>query len=226
MPNWCSNTVEIRGSEEAVAAFVMAAKGSHACYNGCAAFGSSPWPAHDEVRLRALTRVPAELASAVQEFCFNALYPVPEDFRRFPYDDEQARKVGDAVGEERAYGGYRWQSDHWGTKWDVSDIYIDYGPASFILLEFSTAWGPPISFFEKVCGDFPELTFELTFHEGGMGFAGKCTFDHGELIEEEELPIEDFVEDEDEDMDGEKIVYAQDEQPLTEYMSLLEKQDG
>jgi len=220
MPNWCSNTVEICGSEEAVAAFVKAAKGSHACYHNIGVLGSSPWPAHDEVRLTALTRVPAELDSDVQEFCFNALYPVPEDFRRFPYDDGQARRVGEAVGEERTHGGYKWQADHWGTKWDVSDVYFDYDQASFIILEFSTAWGPPISFFEKVCGDFPELSFELTFHEGGMGFAGKCTFDQGELVDEEELPIEDFIgyHTDEEDEEGEK--------PLSEYMSSLEEQHG
>ena len=224
MPNWCSNSVEICGPKEAIAAFVKAAKGRHACYHDCVVSGSSPWPAHDDVRLTALTRIPAELDSKDMDFCFNALYPVPEDFRRFPYDNGQARRVGEAVGEERKHGGYKWQSDHWGTKWDVDAGLENHG--TFVLIEFDTAWGPPISFFEKVCGDFPELTFELTFHEAGMGFAGKCTFDQGEFVEEEELPIEDFIDYEDEDMDGEKIVYAQDEQPMSAHMSSLGVQNG
>jgi len=38
----------------------------------------------------------------------------------------------------------------------------------------------------------------LEYYEPGMGFAGRATFD-GEDWDEEELPVEDFIEDWDEE---------------------------
>ena len=199
MPNWCTNTVNVSGDEKSIASFLTAARGRHAgyvdSYHGDS--GDGTWPAHDQVRVKALVKNPAPVYGDELDFCMNALYPVPLDYRRFPFDDNQARKLGEAVGEPRKYGGYRWQSDHWGTKWDVDGVLIE-SHDTFLQYQFDSAWSPPISFFEKISKDFPNLTFELEFYEGGMGFAGRATFD-GEDWDEEELPIEDFIEDWDEE---------------------------
>jgi hypothetical protein len=222
MPNWCNNTLDVSGDEKSIAAFLKAARGRHAGYTEpyfTLNSGDEAWPSHDHVRVKAIVKNPAPLYGDTLDFCMNALYPVPLDYRRFPFDDNQARKLGDAVGEVREYGGYQWQSSHWGTKWDVMGELLE-SEETFLQYQFDSAWGPPVSFLEKVCGDFPELTFELTFYEGGMGFAGRCTFDQGEFVDEEDLPIEDFVDYEDEED------CPQDEQPMSEYMSSLEEQHG
>ena len=195
MPNWCNNTLNVSGDKKSIAAFLTAARGRHAGYNDPyrGNGGDGTWPAHDKVRVRALVKNPAPVYGDELDFCMNALYPVPLDYRRFPFDDNQARKLGEAVGEPRKYGGYRWQTDHWGSKWDVNGELLE-SHDTFLQYQFDSAWSPPISFFEKISKDFPNLTFELKYYEGGMGFAGRSTFS-GEDWDEVELPIEDFIED-------------------------------
>ena len=194
MPNWCTNTLNVSGDEKSITSFLTAARGRHAGYvdsyhgNG----GNGTWPAHDQVRVRALVKNPAPLYGDELDLCMNALYPVPLDYRRFPFDDNQARKLGEAVGEERKHGGYQWQTDHWGTKWDVDGELLE-NHNTFLQYSFDSAWSPPISFLEKVAKDYPSLTFELEYYEGGMEFAGRSTFD-GDRHIEEPLPIEDFVD--------------------------------
>ena len=197
MPNWCTNSLEVTGSEADVSKFCRSARGKHAGYHNFhgTLYGNKEdsWAVFDGIRKRALTQTPAPLDGPEVEFCFNALYPVPDDFRRFAYDDTSARKMGEEVGEERPYGGYQWQTDHWGTKWDVSDVYIDRDERWW-RADFDTAWSPPVYFLEKVSKDFPNLVFSMTYYEGGMGFAGKVEFRGGECTEHEDLPIEDFIE--------------------------------
>ena len=199
MPNWCTNTLEVTGTETDVNNFRLRAHGRQASYHNFYMNGNEDsWEAFDDIRKRALTQTPAPLCGPEMEFCFNALYPVPDEFRRFAFDDNSARKMGEEVGEERPYGGYSWQTNHWGTKWDIGNVYVEHHP-QWWRAEFDTAWSPPLSFVEKISADFPTLLFSITYYEGGMGFAGKAEFQNGECISDEELPIEDFIEDWDDD---------------------------
>ena len=97
MPNWCQNTLNVSGDEKSIAAFLTAARGRHAGYKDFYDIDTRAWPAHDQVRVKALTKDPAPLSDREYDFCMNALYPVPLDFRRFPFDDNSAYKVG-AIG--------------------------------------------------------------------------------------------------------------------------------
>jgi len=196
MPNWCTNTLNVSGDKKSIAAFLTAARGRHAGYND-PYHGDGTWPAHDKVRVKALVKNPAPVYGDELDLCMNALYPVPLDYRRFPFDDNQARKLGEAVGEERKHGGYQWQTDHWGTKWDVDGELLE-SHDTFLQYKFDTPWSPPISLFEKVAKDFPSLTFELEYYEPGMGFAGRNTFS-GDYCDEEALDIEDFFDYEEEE---------------------------
>lgn len=47
------------------------------------------------------------------------------------------------------------------------------------LLEFDTAWSPPIPVIEKLASMFPDHTFELKYYEGGMGFSGHSLWSEG-----------------------------------------------
>jgi hypothetical protein len=188
MPNWCTNTLHITGPEEDVRAFVLKAKGVTPSYND--SHTASEWEVFDEIRKKALYSAPPDDYGEEQVFCFHGLHPVPVDFRRFPYDDTSARKVGEAIGEPRTYGGYGWQSAHWGTKWDACEASLDYQEPTALGYSFDTAWGPPIALFDKVSNDFPTLTFTLRYHEGGMGFAGDTVWSDGELESDDSYDIE------------------------------------
>ena len=198
MPNWCNNTLNVSGDEKSIAAFLSAARGRHAGYKDVFYdIDTDAWPAHDDVRVKALTKDPAPLSDEEYDFCMNALYPVPLDFRRFPFDDNSAYKLGMIVGENRDFGGYRWQSTNWGCKWDVDGELVE-SHDTFLQYMFDSPWSPPIAFFENIAKDFPTLTFELEYYEPGMGYAGRATFEN-EDWSEVELPIEHFVDDWDEE---------------------------
>ena len=190
MPNWCTNKLVVSGPQQDVKAFRLKAKGCGAQYNSTS--HSPTWEVHDDIRVWALFQDAPDDDGDEQVLCFHRLYPVPNDFRRFPYDDGQARKIGEACDEPRPYGGYTWQSKHWGTKWDACEPYLEDHPldAQELVYGFDTAWGPPTELFEKVAKDFPSLTFELSYEEGGMGFAGYNTWELGECSAEDAWDIE------------------------------------
>ena len=195
MPNWCTNTLNVEGNEKSIAAFRAAARGQHAGYNSYRPSkygGEESWPVHDDVRVKAAVKEPAPLYGKEYDICMNALFPVPEDFRRFPFDCNQARKLGEIVGEERPYGGYTWQTDNWGSKWDIEGELLEE-ESTFLQYRFESPWSPPANFIEKVAEDFPDLTFTLEYYEPGMGFAGRLTCE-GEYSNDEALDIDDFVE--------------------------------
>jgi len=68
---------------------------------------------------------------------------------------------------------YDWNIKNWGTKWDAGDTDItgDYPNCNCIALRFSTAWAPPIGFYQQM----ESLGFEVIayYYEQGMAFCGK-----------------------------------------------------
>jgi hypothetical protein len=155
-------------------------------------------------------------------------------------DNEDLKVIADAklafhklVPRPEGVDWHRWNCDNWGTKWDIvnepdsddeSDAYsiatscIDFEfeydeEAEQIDAEFSTAWSPPIEFFEHLTKKMPSLEVDLKYWEGGCDLCGHCIIKGGEAAE---LPIKDekvFVwdyfgydyedEDEDEEQDEE-----------------------
>lgn len=69
--------------------------------------------------------------------------------------------------EENWYG---WNIDNWGTKWDVTEVEWQRDENTFYL-NFSTAWGPPISFYEKLYED-GDWNVDAMYEEPGMCFVG------------------------------------------------------
>lgn len=84
---------------------------------------------------------------------------------------------------------YEWQSDNWGTKWDVG-----YNDITFVTenhMSFETAWAPPIKWLLVVSEQYPRLTFDIAYSEQGMAFAGVTTIENGLVLSEEDVTVGD-----------------------------------
>jgi hypothetical protein len=98
---------------------------------------------------------------------FHSLVPIPEEILRSAYND----------------AAYNWEKENWGNKWGACDVgLLDEWPESLVY-SFNTAWSPPIAFLQKVCRQWPVLTFILEYDEPGIGFKGLAR-GHGEEFED------------------------------------------
>jgi hypothetical protein len=76
---------------------------------------------------------------------------------------------------------YNWCINNWGTKWDASDPNITDNKSA-TTYEFSTAWAPPIPVIMAAAAQYPELTFDMRYWEGGMGFQGRLRVKGNEIL--------------------------------------------
>jgi hypothetical protein len=82
---------------------------------------------------------------------------------------------------------YQWNINNWGTKWPLSDVYIDNAaePDS-IEFSFSTAWAPPVEAFHTWAAGDGRVQFGLEYWEPGCGFVGTTTYD-GEYLDTDDV---------------------------------------
>jgi len=66
---------------------------------------------------------------------------------------------------------YNWRCNNWGTKWDVGGEYAFYDDTpEGLALSFSSAWSPPIAFYEFMKGQGFDI--RASYFEPGIGFCG------------------------------------------------------
>lgn len=156
-----------------------------------------------------------ELIRKVHEICFkNNFFVRLDDTRKYVFNAVNNRKPGEMVDlkisfdetsemiplrdkgriyveNHMKYGHaswYDWACDVWGTKWNAAEPYwVDDD-----ILEFSSAWSPPIGFFKALAKEFPDQEFRFLWadedYSSGCGFAiakngkiaGKC-FEPGDV---------------------------------------------
>ena len=73
--------------------------------------------------------------------------------------------------EKEKENWYEWNNNNWGTKWDVEAMTHDED-ATWIKIEFDTAWAPPEPIYLYMYKNFPNLSISWFFHEPGMQLAG------------------------------------------------------
>ena len=75
--------------------------------------------------------------------------------------------------------------ENWGTKWDISDVYLNDEDTENNSIEFgfSSAWSPPTQAFETWARGQEGVTFTLKYFEPGVGFLGEATYD-GEYFDD------------------------------------------
>jgi len=82
---------------------------------------------------------------------------------------------------------YQWNISNWGTKWPLSDVYIDNDAESdSIEFSFSTAWAPPVEAFHTWAAGDGRVEFSLEYWEPGCGFVGTTTYD-GEYLDTDDV---------------------------------------
>ena len=87
---------------------------------------------------------------------------------------------------------YHWRREHWGTKWNASDVARRGSPKEGrITYRFSTAWRPPDAWLAAVAAAHPSLEFHHEYVEELHHFAGEGDFRAGELVEHRERDPEE-----------------------------------
>lgn len=70
--------------------------------------------------------------------------------------------------EENWYG---WNVENWGTKWDAGVNYWERIDENTIMIEFDTAWSPPVEFYSTLYQENYQI--DAQYYEPGMGFCGE-----------------------------------------------------
>jgi hypothetical protein len=151
MPNWCSNTLSIKGNKSQLKSFL---KKSEKIVDGEKEYftfsGTYPEPDYNVTPV-SLT-YPSVLAS-------------------FAKTEKERKKIMENKPIIRKDGWWDWRVQNWGTKWEpsYSDVHTIKDGVEIL---FDTAWGPPLGWLQKVSSDYPDLHFCLNYSEPGMCFAG------------------------------------------------------
>jgi len=168
MPNWCHNHLIIKGNN--VQEFINRCKGKSLAWEG---------PGSEREK----------------DFTFNALVPMPEDILSAGWNSSQPNGYITEEMLEEAYDNplQKWLAENWGTdQRDAVDPRIEVvkGQAE---IRFDTAWTPPIEWLIRVSEMFPDLLFEIRYHEYGQGFVGQRRIRGGKYLAVCYAEIPDFL---------------------------------
>ena len=149
-----------------------------------------------------------------QEFTLNGFVKQPKDVFHGNLGSE----------EEKLYPGdknwYGWNTKHWGTKWDCSDVDMkkeltplldqmaeaysgkrdEAEPTGKVTYTFNTAWSAPDPVIRALAHQFPSLTVEHEWsdEDSGGGNHGRTNYENGEETCTVEFnghePSEDLIE--------------------------------
>jgi len=175
MPNYCYNKMTVDGPSDKLAEFYNKFRGHYAYYwvnendyNAPKLDGKTIEEYNRDMEADELTKIP--------HICFNALYPVPEEVRKRGYDGHgRPGYISGASFDDpnRTLDGYNWQSEYWGTKWDIDPKEVSSSEESDGgMYEFNTAWSPPMPWLKHIAPMFPDLKFKLSYTEESNGFCG------------------------------------------------------
>jgi hypothetical protein len=84
---------------------------------------------------------------------------------------------------------YDWNLEHWGVKWDATDVYFDKWSENELAYDFETPWGAPFEVYQAMVAQYPSLKFTIRFLEE-QGWGGEALGENGEfaVVNEWDIP--------------------------------------
>ncbi len=91
--------------------------------------------------------------------------------------------------EDKEWGWYNWNCEHWGTKWDAGDTSLNEYSEDNISYDFSTAWSPPVAAIATLSTQYPTLNITMDWEEE-QGYGGTLDFTNGTVtvLDEYDIP--------------------------------------
>lgn len=220
MPNWCHNTLTVRGESGELRHFVETVRESDEQPLSFAKLVPEPteeeYAAMDEQN-KVLCRMCAghgdlpasqEQASERGANWYPWMDPAEREDRTCNVCSGEGRALPSLVGSAWRL----WRGTNWGCKWDASfsgpflalgaegatvDACVEAQGATLTpevaVYKFDTPWAPASPFVEAASEQFPELEFEMRFGEPGVGFAGVERYVGGLCVEQEEREIDEIL---------------------------------
>ena len=164
MPNWCYNSLLVKGETKKINEFKRKAKGKNT-----------------DLSLNNFVPMPKELENTSSP----ARIVSEKEYKKIMKENEKIKNNKDffrnnAITEEtskkliKKYGTnnwWDWKIQNWGTKWDVN-AKLEKNTKNELVYSFDSAWSPPTDALEKIAQLYPELYFKMDYEEEGMGFKG------------------------------------------------------
>ena len=201
MPNWCSNTMVVKGPKPELKRFLKAMKVKEMQKQG--EIKDDKWVETGE--------------KEVEVDSLNHLDPIPQDLINTVAGSVSEDKKADHVKQMQdnldKYGYKDWYDyacSVWGSKWGASEVYVskDNCDDGSISLSFQSAWSPCNGLIARISEKFPKLVFGIVFTEEAEFFAGWVVIHNGRLIvegegeTEEPKEISEMPQDTDDEVDA------------------------
>lgn len=177
MPNWCYNTLKVKGAD-ALAVKELVADGDRVfSLNKILPmpkeldYGDCPSPSFILTQAMAWARKHKKDVKVLMD-AFRKYHG--EYLEKDAELDKRAGVFYCAVAETGYPSWYEWRCEHWGTKWDATDCEILNEADGLVVFQFDTAWGPPLVALGHLSKLFPntefflECTTEDDAHSSGM----------------------------------------------------------
>ncbi len=193
MPNWCSNTLTVKGDPEAIVKFLGSIRVDQEGYYEIL---ESLYPCPEELKISASS---ADLtyevffgeASQLLEYPWVKAKGITtvEQLKQY-YLDNDPESYAQALIRKRnieQYGHmnwYDWCVVSWGTKWGDCYTRLEKKDDSSLAFSFDSAWSPPVEALNRIAGDHPQLDFHLAYEEPGMCFRGYARWKEGAQVED------------------------------------------
>lgn len=127
MPNWCHNTITIKGTPEQLSEF------------------SKKYLQNDEFSFESVIPSPKTVDDCPDEYVIHNESEAAKYFLKW-----------DPSNPTNWFNWFNWNCYNWGCKWDASYPEI-YRYKNSIKIEFDTPWGPPSNVIERLVSDNPDI---------------------------------------------------------------------
>lgn len=166
MPNWCENTLILRGKPSRLKEFEKLAKTKESDLTFDKIY---PKPRDPDVQARQAKKSGSFIVALTSR-----------GSKKQP------------LAQRRRGAWYEWCISHWGTKWEAQSVSKRFLTDNELVYNFDTAWSPPDGVIHKIHERFPDLDIRLQYMELGCYFAGVIEYEDGELVNEESGDPENF----------------------------------